>query len=87
MTEIGEQIVYSSIGASQNHSIYSLQEAHDQYSTHLVSRLNHVLNDPKNRRQHRWQAGDLLVIDNLRMMHGRERFDGGRRTLRHHRLI
>ncbi len=87
MTEIGEQIIYSSIGASVGDSIYSLTQAQDEYSAGLPNRLNQVLNDPKNRRQHRWQTGDLLIIDNLQMMHGRESFSGGNRTLRHLRLV
>ena len=84
-TTLGERIVFSSIGAAVGESIYALQAPADEHSARLVPRLNAVLNDPANRRTHRWRQGDFLVIDNLRLMHGREAFSG-KRTLRHLRL-
>ena len=29
----------------------------------------------------RWQAGDLMLVDNIRTAHGRERFEGPREVL------
>jgi len=84
-TALGERIVFSSIGGAAGASIYSLTSPTDAHSASLVPHLNTVLNDPANRRTHRWQRGDFLVIDNLRLMHGREAFSG-RRILRHLRL-
>ena len=31
--------------------------------------------------QERWQAGDLMLVDNVRTAHGRERFEGPREVL------
>lgn len=84
-TALGERIVFSSIGAAGGDTIYRLKTPVDEHSASLVPRLGAVLNDPANRRMHRWQRGDFLVIDNLRLMHGREAFSG-RRILRHLRL-
>jgi len=84
-TAFGERIIFSSIGAATGASIYRLRLPVDTHSAHLVPRLNAVMNDPKNRRTHRWQRGDFLVIDNMRLMHGREAFSG-HRVLRHLRL-
>jgi len=84
-TALGERIVFSSIGAAGDASIYSLESPVDAHSATLVPRLAAVLNDPAHRRTHRWKRGDFLVIDNLRLMHGREAFSG-RRVLRHLRL-
>lgn len=84
-TAIGERIVFSSIGAAGGTSIYSLAAPVDGHSASLVPHLGTVLNDPANRRTHRWRRGDFLVIDNLRLMHGREAFSG-HRVLRHLRL-
>ncbi len=84
-TALGERIVFSSIGAATGRSIYTLELPVDEHSAHLVPHLAAVLNDPANRRIHRWKRGDLLVVDNLRLMHGREAFSG-HRVLRHLRL-
>jgi len=84
-TALGERIVFSSIGAANGASIYGLKSPVDAHSATLIPHLAAVLNDPANRRTHRWQRGDFLVIDNLRLMHGREAFNG-HRTLRHLRL-
>ena len=84
-TALGERIVFSSIGAANGASIYTLKSPVDARSAPLVPHLASVLNDPANRRTHRWKRGDFLVVDNLRLMHGREAFSG-HRVLRHLRL-
>ena len=34
-----------------------------------------------NAARERWQSGDLMLVDNLRTAHGRERFEGPREVL------
>ena len=34
-----------------------------------------------NAARERWQGGDLLLVDNVRTAHGRERFEGPREVL------
>ncbi|OED39566.1 hypothetical protein AB833_14870 [Chromatiales bacterium (ex Bugula neritina AB1)] len=85
-TDIGEQLVFTSVAAMTGKSAYQLVNAIDEYSGTVVDHLTEVVNDPKHRRRHLWRKGDLIVIDNLRLMHGREAFSGGCRELRHVRL-
>lgn len=85
-TAIGRRLIFTSVKAMTGQSVYRLTMPVDAYSQKVVERIHTVLNDPRNRRRHIWKAGDLLVIDNLRLMHGREAFSGGKRVLRHLRL-
>jgi alpha-ketoglutarate-dependent taurine dioxygenase len=43
----------------------------------------HLINEvyEANTRRERWQAGDLMLVDNVRTAHGRERFGGPREVL------
>ena len=43
----------------------------------------HVINDVYEAHtvRERWQAGDLLVVDNIRTAHGREPFEGPREVV------
>jgi len=85
-TPAGEQIIFTSIAAMDGKSPFKLISPSDAYSESLVPKLTQVLNDPGNRSRHMWRKGDLIVVDNLRLMHGREAFGGGDRILRHIRL-
>lgn len=56
--------------------------SHDQSAAVLAQVFRH-LEDPALCYAHRWRAGDLLVWDNLRALHGRRDFDpGARRVMR-----
>jgi len=85
-TAIGRRLIFTSVEAMTGQPLYRLIAPVDGHSGGVTHRIRTVLNDPRNRRRHVWQAGDLLVIDNLRLMHGREAFSGGSRVLRHLRL-
>ena len=85
-TAIGRRLVFTSVEAMTGQPLSRLTMPVDAHSGTVIQRIRTVLNDPRNRRRHVWKAGDLLVIDNLRLMHGREAFSGGARVLRHLRL-
>jgi alpha-ketoglutarate-dependent taurine dioxygenase len=50
-------------------------------SEQLLQELSDHLNQPQYLYQHRWQVGDLLVIDNQRTLHGRRGLGGSERLL------
>lgn len=84
-----EHLIYTSIGHSadwQTNHYYQLLHAHDEYAQHLIPQLHQQLQDTQHRQYHSWQAGDLLVFDNLAFMHGREAFVGKGRKLLHLRI-
>jgi len=85
-TAAGEQVIFTSIDSMTGSSTYRLTSPVDSFSSKVIPRLSSVLNDPENRHRHNWRKGDFLVIDNLRLMHGREAFNGGERVLRHIRI-
>jgi len=85
-TAAGEQVIFTSIDSMTGSSTYRLTSPVDSFSSKVIPRLSSVLNDPENRHRHNWRKGDFLVIDNLRLMHGREAFNGGERVLRHIRV-
>jgi len=85
-TPSGEQIIFTTVTAMTGGLAYQLVYPVDAYSAQLLERLSTVVNDPANRCIHHWRKGDLIVIDNMRLMHGREAFAGGERTLRHLRI-
>lgn len=84
-----EHLIYSAIGNNRSGSendYYRILREHDTHSRHLIRLLNEKLLLAKFRRDHQWEAGDLIVFDNLRFMHGRNAFHSGRRRLVHFRI-
>src|SRR5213078_504679 len=51
----------------------------DPIGAELVESINDVYE--ANRARERWQAGDLMLVDNIRTAHGREPFEGSREML------
>jgi alpha-ketoglutarate-dependent taurine dioxygenase len=51
----------------------------DAIGTDVVQLINEVYE--ANTARERWQAGDLMLVDNIRTAHGRERFEGPREVL------
>src|SRR5438309_7028394 len=51
----------------------------DAIDADVVQRINEVYE--ANTARERWQAGDLMLVDNVRTAHGRERFEGPREVL------
>src|SRR6266404_3550652 len=51
----------------------------DAFGTDVVQLINEVYK--ANTARERWQGGDLLLVDNVRTAHARERFDGPREVL------
>src|SRR5438128_5527031 len=51
----------------------------DAIGAHVVHVINEVYEANTAREQ--WQGGDLMLVDNVRTAHGRERFDGPREVL------
>ena len=85
-TPTGERLVYTAVAAMGGGSAYTLVRAADACSAELLTRVRGLVDDPSLRHRHRWRAGDLLVLDNLRLLHGREAFGAGERVLRHVRI-
>jgi alpha-ketoglutarate-dependent taurine dioxygenase len=80
-------LVYSAIGSlSGVESHFKLKPGQGKLASFLIKRLNYVLNSRENYRYHNWRAGDLVILDNYRFMHGRNGFEGEDRKLLHFRL-
>lgn len=56
-----------------------------QHEGDLIAEMANLLYQPEYCYRHFWQAGDLLLADNMRLLHGRDAFQSG--TPRHIRRV
>ena len=87
--EHGYYLQYTSIGHSndwQTNQYYQPEPPFYQDYEQALPVLHQHLNHASFRLSHTWQQGDLLIIDNQRLMHGRDAFIGHGRRLDHIRI-
>ncbi len=82
-----EVLIYTAMGCLKGpFSYYELVNPVDEYSSKLIDHLNQKVCDSAFHHYHHWSKGDLLIIDNLAMLHARQSFSGDGRVLSHFRL-
>ena len=85
----GFYLQYSCIGHSEdwleNSSYAPITPLYSGYEQ-IIPFLQHYLRQEALRQRHSWQAGDLLIFDNQRFLHGRDAFIGSGRHLNHIRI-
>lgn len=81
-----ERFIFSAIGINTSKLYFYPAPGFEDGGQVILAALRPVLRECPGMHQIMWHPGDLLVVDNLRIMHGRYEFDGGERELAHIRI-
>ncbi len=77
---VGDVLVYASDPLRINKGLFSFPGGAP--SEALFDRVGDLVADPALHLRHRWERGDVIVVDNTRFMHGREKYRGDRRHIK-----
>jgi alpha-ketoglutarate-dependent taurine dioxygenase len=72
---VGDVLVYASDPARGNVELFSYPGGAAET---LFDRVGAIIADPRLHIRHRWRRGDVVVFDNARFLHGREKYRGRR---------
>jgi len=81
-----ERFSFSAIGMNRSQLYFQPAPGFEAPGAKILEALRPVLADCPGRHEIEWHPGDLVVIDNMRVMHGRFGFEGAGRELAHIRL-